>query len=161
MRLLQWAWSWTTSSRWGELRQITREPRPLDGTLGYSQGAMLAAQLIIRYLAEDPFSTVHVLLLRARHVHQRPPCMMPLPPPPEGGNSGRLPARGVQGSRAPVQYVQAQRDEQQDFVAAAEADQWVERCVVYLIAREHWCVVGYFLFWLAECLQAQVVTDRR
>ncbi|KAH7044042.1 serine hydrolase-domain-containing protein [Macrophomina phaseolina] len=63
-----------------ELRQIIKDHGPFDGILGYSQGATLAAQLVIRYILEDPFATIQELPLKfAIFINgATPPCVLPL-----------------------------------------------------------------------------------
>ncbi|GME45290.1 putative ef-hand calcium-binding domain protein [Neofusicoccum parvum] len=67
-----------------ELRQIIKDHGPFDGILGYSQGATLAAQLVIRYIVEDPFATIQELPLKfAIFINgATPPCVLPLTEPP-------------------------------------------------------------------------------
>ncbi|KAK8129685.1 Hydrolase FUB4 [Apiospora kogelbergensis] len=63
-----------------ELREIIAEHGPFDGILGYSQGGTLAAQLVIRYIVENPFATVQELPLKfAVFINgATPPCVLPL-----------------------------------------------------------------------------------
>ncbi|KAK8086416.1 hypothetical protein PG994_001390 [Apiospora phragmitis] len=67
-----------------ELREIIAEHGPFDGILGYSepqsQGGTLAAQLVIRYIAENPFATIQELPLKfAIFINgATPPCVLPL-----------------------------------------------------------------------------------
>ncbi|KAL8397628.1 hypothetical protein RB594_004366 [Gaeumannomyces avenae] len=63
-----------------ELRQIIEDYGPFDGILGYSQGATLAAQLVIRYMMENPFATIQELPLKfAIFINgATPPCVLPL-----------------------------------------------------------------------------------
>ncbi|KAK8863027.1 ef-hand calcium-binding domain protein [Apiospora arundinis] len=63
-----------------ELREIIAEHGPFDGILGYSQGGTLAAQLVIRYIVENPFATIQELPLKfAIFINgATPPCVLPL-----------------------------------------------------------------------------------
>lgn len=63
-----------------ELRQIIAELGPFDGIWGYSQGSTLAAQLVIRYIVENPFATIQELPLKfAVFINgATPPCVLPL-----------------------------------------------------------------------------------
>ncbi|KAK7948829.1 uncharacterized protein PG986_009715 [Apiospora aurea] len=63
-----------------ELREIIAEHGPFDGILGYSQGGTLAAQLVIRYITENPFATIPELPLKfAIFINgATPPCVLPL-----------------------------------------------------------------------------------
>ncbi|KZF19524.1 hypothetical protein L228DRAFT_251141 [Xylona heveae TC161] len=47
-----------------EILQIAAEEGPFDGILGYSQGATLAAQVLIRYANENPFAAVDEMPFR-------------------------------------------------------------------------------------------------